>query len=286
VTAAIRRIRAVPGHPKFIGERAFPREKPLARSAHADRVRSIAFFFRPANRARRRATRRFEKRIEPDAKRVGHAHEGVHGHVPAALDLRDPLKRRPEKHAELLLRHPFFFAQLRDATADSSANSLGIDGSHAPTLPFAHPRINKVIALVSQEPTVFVDVHAFSEIMRLRILLIDDDEAMRRSVRRALDVEMDIADAPNGAAAIALLRRESFDAVVTDLEMPDGDGRSVVEWLERYQPALAKRVIIVTGGARDEKKRVWLDAWAGSVLRKPFSANELAHVIRDVARRK
>jgi len=131
-----------------------------------------------------------------------------------------------------------------------------------------------------------VDVHAFSEIMRLRILLIDDDEAMRRSVRRALDVEMDIADAPNGAAAIALLRRESFDAVVTDLEMPDGDGRSVVEWLERYQPALAKRVIIVTGGARDEKKRVWLDAWAGSVLRKPFSANELAHVIRDVARRK
>ena len=118
---------------------------------------------------------------------------------------------------------------------------------------------------------------------RLSILLIDDDAGVRRAAKRALLHEFDVLDVADGAEAIQALRSGRFDAVVTDLVMPNVDGAGVVAWLERYQPALVERVVIMTGGASTATRQAWLDAWKGELVAKPCSAKDLARAIRRVA---
>ena len=70
----------------------------------------------------------------------------MQGDVPAAFELRDPLKRRAKLDAELLLGETSFFAELCDAPADVLAHALGVDGPHERTVPRTSLAINKVIA--------------------------------------------------------------------------------------------------------------------------------------------
>ncbi len=116
-----------------------------------------------------------------------------------------------------------------------------------------------------------------------RVLLIDDDDALRRTVGRLLAHDFRVTETATGAQAVALLAVESFDAVVTDLEMPDMCGDEVVAWLLAHQPAVAARVVVLSGGAKDPVKAEWLRTFdAERVLRKPCSAEDLLAAIRRV----
>ncbi len=97
-----------------------------------------------ASRAARRI-RRGQQRCEWDAQRVRDAHERVQRDVASAFELRNPLERRAELHAELLLREPALFAQLGDTPAHVQTYTLGIDGPHRTTVPVADRTINKVV---------------------------------------------------------------------------------------------------------------------------------------------
>jgi DNA-binding NarL/FixJ family response regulator len=120
----------------------------------------------------------------------------------------------------------------------------------------------------------------------IRVPLVDDEEAIRRSVRRALEPHFEILEAADGAEAIHQLRMHRFDAVVTDLEVPNVDGPALLAWIDRHQPALSQRVLIVTGGPRNAARQRWIDAFDQErVLLKPCSGKELSDAIRRVARR-
>ncbi len=251
---------------------------------------SVSTLPRSPYRAGRGALRRLEKIPEWHLQRVGDPNERMQRHVAAALELRDPLKRGAEQDAELLLRHLPLFSQLGDPPADAATNAVGIEGAHIATLPFVRAGINKVIPLVIRTGSVQSYVDVSREIMtareRIRILLIDDDAAVRRSVRRALADQFEVVEAVDGVDAIRLLRQQRFDVVVSDLEMPNVDGAGVVAWLERHQPALAKRVLVVTGGPRDPARQAWLDSFDEErVLLKPCSAKELSDAIGRLTRR-
>src|ERR1700709_1978725 len=79
---------------------------------------------------------------------------------------------------------------------------------------------------------------------RLRVLLVEDSPQLRRSMVRALKAQFTIVQANDGLEAGDLARDgvkrgESFDVVVTDLEMPQMNGRDALAEISKIAPALA-----------------------------------------------
>ena len=67
-----------------------------------------------------------------------------------------------------------------------------------------------------------------------RILVIDDDEPVRVSLRRALGMAgYEVVEATNGDEGVRLHREEPFDLVITDILMPEKDGLEVIRELRR-----------------------------------------------------
>ncbi|WP_210529662.1 PAS domain S-box protein [Rubellimicrobium arenae] len=83
-----------------------------------------------------------------------------------------------------------------------------------------------------------------------RVLVVDDEPDVASLVAEALGIAgYEVDTAPSGRRALAALRARRFDAVVTDLRMPDMDGSTLVDAIRREHPHLARRIVIVTGDA-------------------------------------
>ncbi len=79
--------------------------------------------------------------------------------------------------------------------------------------------------------------------------------------------------AANGTDACAALTKTEFDVVITDLRMPGAvSGRDLLAWIEREQPTLSDRVIVVTGDTMGEQATGPMMPPAERVLTKPFDA--------------
>lgn len=114
---------------------------------------------------------------------------------------------------------------------------------------------------------------------RLRLLLVDDDRAVRNALRRLLAARHDVALADGVESARSLLGGESFDAVLCDLVMPDGGGERLYRLVLAERPAVAGRFVFITGGARDEEGRRFLASQPQPVLEKPLDAAALEAVL-------
>ena len=120
----------------------------------------------------------------------------------------------------------------------------------------------------------------------MRILVVDDDAAVRDAVRRALQLEgYEVELAGDGAEALGLLEGsgEQADAVVLDVLMPGLDGLEVCRRLRAGGNAVP--VLMLT--ARDEvsDRVAGLDAGADDYLVKPFALEELLARLRALLRR-
>ena len=118
----------------------------------------------------------------------------------------------------------------------------------------------------------------------MKILVVDDERAVRESLRRALELEgYEIELAADGQEALQLLETNGDaqpDAVILDVLMPGVDGLEVCRRLRRS----GNRVPVLMLTARDEiENRVaGLDAGADDYVTKPFALEELvARVIRE-----
>ena len=118
----------------------------------------------------------------------------------------------------------------------------------------------------------------------MRILVVDDDRAVREALRRALTLaEYEVQLAEDGAQAIELVAQALPDAVVLDIGLPGIDGLEVCSRLRR----LGNRVPILMLTARDAvADRIdGLDAGADDYLVKPFDVGELQARLRALLRR-
>jgi two-component system response regulator MprA len=118
----------------------------------------------------------------------------------------------------------------------------------------------------------------------MRILVVDDDRAVRDALRRALSLgSYEIQTAAGGAACVELVAQSLPDAIVLDVGMPDIDGLEVCRRLRR----LGNRVPILMLTARDAvSDRIdGLDAGADDYLVKPFDVEELKARLRALLRR-
>jgi two-component system response regulator MprA len=117
-----------------------------------------------------------------------------------------------------------------------------------------------------------------------KLLVVDDDPALSRTLRRALSVEGYAVDcAADGLEALDRLGGEDYDAVVLDVSMPRLDGLAVCRRLRQRRDRTP--VLMLT--ARDEvRDRVsGLDAGADDYLVKPFALDELNARLRALLRR-
>ena len=118
--------------------------------------------------------------------------------------------------------------------------------------------------------------------MSLRVLVVEDDAAIRALLQSALSVEgFDVQTAASLSEASAMLRHAPPDLVLLDLGLPDGDGAELVRQV-RQQHTLP--IIVVSARHQEAQKLRLLDAGADDYMTKPFSVPELLARMRVALR--
>jgi signal transduction histidine kinase/CheY-like chemotaxis protein len=108
-----------------------------------------------------------------------------------------------------------------------------------------------------------------------RVLVADDNSDMRDYVRRLLSPYYFVETVGNGEAALAAIRRERPDLVLSDVMMPGLDGFGLINAIRADGRFSDLPIILLSARAGDEAKVVGLNAGADDYLVKPFSAREL-----------
>jgi two-component system chemotaxis response regulator CheY len=109
--------------------------------------------------------------------------------------------------------------------------------------------------------------------------------ALLTSALEDLDIPVKVTEAESGFEALRQLPRESYDLIVTDINMPDINGLELISFVRNNASYRAIPLVIVSteGSERDRDKGVGLGADA--YLVKPFETDELKGVVRELLTR-
>ncbi len=117
---------------------------------------------------------------------------------------------------------------------------------------------------------------------RGRVLVVDDEPAVARSVERILRGQHDVKVETDPQAALALLLTgETFDVVFCDLMMPGLTGMDLYDTLARERSEMARRVVFLTGGATTPQAEAFVKSTERPVMDKPFTVNGLRAMAAD-----
>lgn len=120
---------------------------------------------------------------------------------------------------------------------------------------------------------------------KTKILVIDDEEVVRRSVTRVLDDEhCKVEQAGNGAAGLQALERQGFDVVLLDLRMPGMDGIEVLGQIKSRWPKT--EVIVITGYPALDTAKQAIRLGAYDYLAKPVGCDEVVHATHSAVEHK
>jgi excisionase family DNA binding protein len=110
---------------------------------------------------------------------------------------------------------------------------------------------------------------------RSRILLVDDEESIRKLLSRMLESSYDVEIAADGDAAIRLLHQPDahYDLLISDLNMPDMDGLTLIREAQRINPTLA--AIVITGYSTESSAIEALNLGVAGYLTKPFGTTQV-----------
>ncbi len=118
----------------------------------------------------------------------------------------------------------------------------------------------------------------------IRILVVDDEPAIRRALRAPLmELGFQIAEASRGEEALQALRASTYDVILLDVNMPGLGGIETLRRIRSFAPRLP--VLILTVRDEEEDKVEALDLGADDYITKPFSTRELIARIRSAVRR-
>ena len=114
-----------------------------------------------------------------------------------------------------------------------------------------------------------------------RVLVVDDEPELAAVMRETLEgAGYEVATAESGAVALALLMEARFDAIVSDLRMPEVDGAELWRAVLVLQPELAKRMLFVTGDILSPAAAEFLKECGCPALEKPFQPQDLLHAVQ------
>jgi two-component system response regulator MprA len=120
--------------------------------------------------------------------------------------------------------------------------------------------------------------------MTFRVLLADDDRAIRESLARALELEgYEVLFAADGVLALSAVRRDNPDVMILDVMMPGVDGLGVCRVLR--SDGIRTPILMLTAKVELTARVEGLDAGADDYLAKPFELDELLARLRALLRR-
>jgi two-component system, NtrC family, response regulator PilR len=118
-----------------------------------------------------------------------------------------------------------------------------------------------------------------------RILVVDDDKGMQDVLEIMLTrAGYQVATADDGAAALELVRKRSFDLVITDLKMPRVDGIDLLKGIKETKPGTA--VILLTAFASGETALAAMREGAHDYVEKNFNVDDLLDIVQDALDKK
>ncbi len=117
---------------------------------------------------------------------------------------------------------------------------------------------------------------------RGRILVVDDEPTIGVAIGRALGADHEVAFSSSARDALRrLISGEDYEIILCDLMMPEMTGMDLHATIERMLPAVAGRLVFLTGGAFTPRARAFLDQVPNARLDKPFEEEEIRLFVRD-----
>jgi two-component system chemotaxis response regulator CheY len=118
------------------------------------------------------------------------------------------------------------------------------------------------------------------ERQRPRVLVVEDDDASRAVLVEALGVEFEVTEAVNGAQGLKAATERTFDALVTDVRMPEMDGITMAERIAGVRGSPLLPVIFLTAETAPERIAAGFSAGATSYMVKPVDLDLLEEELR------
>lgn len=118
----------------------------------------------------------------------------------------------------------------------------------------------------------------------LRILIVDDEAEIRETLAEILSgAQHNVITAGSGREALERMANERYDVIVSDIRMPDLDGRALYREIERRWPEQARRVVFVTGDTLASGFRDSVTQYGRPVIEKPFVPGEVRRLVAEMA---
>jgi PAS domain S-box-containing protein len=115
------------------------------------------------------------------------------------------------------------------------------------------------------------------------ILIVDDEADIRDTLRDILTgAHHRVVTAGSGREALERMAAETYDVILTDIRMPDLDGRTLYQEIERRWPGQGGRVIFVTGDTLASALREFVSQSGRPVIEKPFLPNEVRRIVAEL----
>lgn len=116
--------------------------------------------------------------------------------------------------------------------------------------------------------------------MKKTILICDDEEGIRESLRLIFERDYALIFASNGGEAIDLLKKNPADIVIMDIKMPRMDGIEAMRKLKEIKPAI--KILVTSGYKSVETAKEAVNAGASDYMVKPFDRAEILDAVKKL----
>lgn len=121
------------------------------------------------------------------------------------------------------------------------------------------------------------------DISKKKILVVEDEPILGNLCIRILKLNGYTAElAKNGRIAKDMIQSNNYDLCLTDIRTPEMDGMELYKYLKEDRPALAKKVIFMTGDVMSKGIDTFIDKYKVRYILKPFTQSELVAAIKEL----
>ena len=113
-----------------------------------------------------------------------------------------------------------------------------------------------------------------------KILIVDDSMMVRMTVKRTLvSVDFEVVEAKDGAEGLAKAQEATYDLILTDLNMPNMDGLTMIQNIRQLPAYTETPIVMLTTESGDDKKSIGHESGVSAWLVKPFEPDHLIEVV-------
>ena len=196
----------------------------------------------------------------------------------------------PEENLNKIFEPFFTTKDVGRGTGLGLSISYGIIQQHGGKI-YARSILGQEATFVIELPVLKEEKSAVSEkkekpksvirkIEKKNILAIDDEQSILDILMNALQQEGHQVDvASNGRTGLSKVKASDYDLIITDIKMPDFDGRRFYEEVKKYNEDLAKKIIFTTGDLANPETEAFLDRVKQPCIPKPFDLEDVKQTI-------